>query len=96
MSINKKPLRTDKTDAWPFIRWIESRQRWQVDARTKDGGERRFFEKKAEAEGWASSQQIKRSNEGNRAFDNRELAVYGLNVSNAIKFTLDHYRRQAG
>ena len=46
--------RADETDTWPFIRWIESRQRWQVDARTKNGGQRRFFETKDEAEGWAS------------------------------------------
>ena len=64
-----------------------------VDARMKDGGVRRFFAKKAEAEGWASSQRIKRSNEGNRAFNDRELSAYGLTVADAIKFTLDHYRK---
>ena len=91
----KRSSKKDETDAWPFIRWMEARQRWQVDARTRDGGKRRFFATKAEAEGWRQTQLIKRSNEGNRAFDDRELAVYGLTVADAIKFTLDHYRRQA-
>jgi hypothetical protein len=91
----KRSSKKDETDAWPFIRWIDARQRWQVDARTKDGGKRRFFATKAEAEGWRQTQLVKRSNEGNRAFDDRELAVYGLTVADTIKFTLDHYRPQA-
>ena len=93
--MNRNPLRTDKTDGWPFIRWIESRRRWQVDARTKDGGERRFFETKVEAEGWASSQLIKRSNEGSSAFDDKELRAFGWSVPDAIRFALGHLRQQA-
>ncbi len=81
-------------DKWPFIRWAEKEQAWKVDARTKDGGRRRFFMNKDEATGWAEQQRVRRQNEGNRAFDDRDLAVYGLTVADAIKFTLDHYRRQ--
>lgn len=93
--MNKNPLRTDKTEAWPFIRWIKSRQRWQVDARTKDGGERRFFEKKTEAEGWASACLIKRANLGSSAFDDKELRAFGWSVPDAIRFALVHLRQQA-
>ena len=49
--------------------------------------------KKVEAEGWATSQRIKRGNEGNQAFNDRELSEYGLTVADAIRFTLDHYRK---
>ena len=91
----KLPRRTDETGAWPFIRWMENRQRWQVDARTKNGGQRRFFETKDEAEGWASTQRVQRKNQGDDAFDTSELAVFGLSVADAVKFTLDYYRRRA-
>ena len=91
----KLPRRADETGAWPFIRWMESRQRWQVDARTKNGGQRRFFETKDEAEGWASTQRVQRKNQGDDAFDTSELAVFGLSVADAVKFTLDYYRRRA-
>ena len=93
--MNKNPSRNDKTNAWPFVRWIERRNRWQVDARTKNGGERRFFETKAEATGFAAACLIKRTNQGSSAFDDSELAVYGLSVADAVKFTIDHYRRKA-
>ena len=93
--MNKNPPRTDNTDAWPFIRWIKKRHRWQVDARTKDGGQRRFFEKKAEAEGWASTQVVKRDNEGLSAFDDKALRAFGWSVPDAIRFALAHLRQQA-
>ena len=66
-----------------------------VDARIGGKGERRFFQTKREAEGWAQLQRVRRQNQGDRAFDDKELAVYGLTIADAIKFTLDHYRRQA-
>jgi integrase len=65
-----------------------------VDARVGGKGERRFFRTKHEAEGWAQLQRVRRKNEGGRSFDVRELSVYGLSVADAIKFTLEHYRRQ--
>jgi len=52
-----------------------------------------ILREKGRSEGWASSQRIKRSNEGNRAFNDRELSAYGLTVADAIKFTLDQYRQ---
>jgi hypothetical protein len=64
------------------------------DARIKGRGERRFFETKREAEGWQQQQRIKRHNEGGKALDDRELAAYGWNVADAIRFTLEHLRKQ--
>ena len=64
-------------------------------ARIKDGGERRFFEIKDEAEGWASAQLIKRENQGSSAFDDKELRAFGWSVPDAIRFALAHLRQQA-
>ena len=60
--------RRRKTEKWPVVRWAEKEQAWKVDARTKDGGQRRFFTNKDEATGWAEIQRIERKNEGNSAF----------------------------
>ena len=96
VSIRQATSRSQKSnDRWPFIRWAEKERAWKVDARTKDGGQRRFFTNKDEAMGWADSQRVRRQNQGDHVFDDRELAQFGLTVADAIKFTLDHYRRQA-
>jgi integrase len=90
----KKPK---KREPWPRIRKTinHGTPTFTVDARIKGKGERRFFPTRHEAEGWAQAQRVRRQNQGDRVFDDRELAVYGLTVADAIKFTLDHYRRQA-
>ncbi len=80
---------------WPYIRWIPSRQRWMVDARTLTGGKRTFHATKAEAEGQASVEKTKRLNEGNSAFDTRELAKYGWTIQKAVRFALQHLKAQA-
>ena len=85
----------DETDRWPFVRWIESRQRWMVDARTKVGGQRRFFTNKDEALGWRERQDINKQNEGSSAFDDTELRRYGWTVQQAIKFAVAHLKQQA-
>ena len=90
-----RPDKRDSTSSWPFIRWIKARQRWQVDARTASGGERRFFATKDEAEGFASLARIRRKNEGDSAFDGRELERYGWTVQRAIRFALDHLKKQS-
>lgn len=87
--------RKRKGDKWPFIRWAEKEQAWKVDARTKDGGQRRFFSTKDEAIGWAEKQRVKRTNEGNSAFDDVELRAYGWTVQQAIKFAVAHLKEQA-
>jgi len=97
MNIKKAPTRErkDKTDAWPFIRWIESRQRWMVDARTATGGERKFFAEKGAASGFAQAQLVRRESEGGAAFDETGLAKYGWTVARAITFALEHLARQS-
>jgi hypothetical protein len=59
----------ESNDRWPFIRWAEKEQAWKVDARTKGGGQRRFFQTKDEAVGWAEQQRIKRKNEESSVFE---------------------------
>jgi integrase len=60
--------RKRKGDKWPFIRWAEKEQAWRVDARTKDGGQRKFFETRDLAEAWAEQRRIERKNDGDSAF----------------------------
>lgn len=53
--------------SWPFIRrrkYPSGLIAWQVDARTKDGGERKTFDTRLEAETFAQQQRTKRTNEG--------------------------------
>ena len=88
-------MQTKKDDKWPFIRWAEKEKAWKVDARTKNGGQRRFFTNKGEATGWAEQQRVRRQNQGDHVFDDRELAAYGWNVQDAIKFALEHLRQQS-
>jgi integrase len=85
-----------KREAWPQIKQVVNHGRlvYLCDARIGGRGERRFFETKREAEGWQQQQRIKRQNEGRKAFDDRELAAYGWNVADAIRFTLEHLRKQ--
>jgi integrase len=65
-----------------------------VDARTTTGGKRTFHPTKAEAEGTAALARSRRANEGTSAFDSRELAKYGWTVQKAIRFAIDHLKRQ--
>lgn len=87
--------KTNETTSWPYIRWIPSRQRWMVDARTLTGGKRTFHDTKAAAVGHAVVEKNKRLNEGNSAFDTRELAKYGWTVQKAIRFALEHLESQS-
>lgn len=83
--------------SWPKIRKTlnHGKPAYLVDARISGRGERRFFEKKTDADVWAQAQRIKRQNQGETAFDDRELARFGWTVSDAIRFSLEHLRRQS-
>ena len=87
--------RRDEVGEWPFIRWIEKRKRWQVDARTDSNKGRSCHKTKGEAEGVASAARTRRLNEGLSAFDDRELAQHGWTVQQAIRFAVEHLRTQA-
>jgi integrase len=86
-----------KRREWPKIKPAINHGKpvYVVDARIAGKGERRFFPTRQEAEGWALAQRVQRKNQGDSAFDNSELAVFGLSVADAVKFTLDYYRRRA-
>ena len=85
-------MKSRSRTVWPIIRWVENRKVWMVDARTKEGGQRRFFSKKVEAESWAEIQRARRQNEGNTAFDDSELRKHGWTVGDAIRFAVEHLR----
>lgn len=72
---------------------------WRVDARFTNAsgqrkGERRFFELKEEAEGWAKQHRIAVKREGMGVFDNEELAEFGWTISDALRFALEHLRKR--
>jgi len=84
--------RAGKKLEWPYVAFIEKRGAWQVDARTKTGGSRRFFKTRAEAETFAAQCRTTRGNQGVSAFGNVELAKYGKTVQWAVEFALEHLR----
>jgi len=65
-----------------------------VDARTKDGGSRKFFGTKVEAQTYAQQCRTQKINSGTASFANRELARYGWSIHRAIDFALAHLRAQ--
>lgn len=81
---------------WPQIRRASNHGKivFVVDARRAGKGERKFFDTKSEAEGFAQTQRIRRINEGNAAFDDARLAKYGWTVAKAIEFAIEHLERQ--
>ncbi len=91
-----KPISTEKKktqQVWPYVKWSE-RDGWVVDARTKTGGHRKYFEKKAHAETYAQNCRTQRDGQGVAAFGSAELAEFGKTVQDAITFYLAHLRRQ--
>lgn len=79
---------------WPFIRFSAKEHAWKVDARTKDGGSRRFFSTKGEAETFAQQCRTQKENSGTSSFGNADLAEFGKTVQNAIDFYVAHLRAQ--
>lgn len=66
-SKSTEPNARARRQAWPFVRkrvYASGAIAWSVDARTKNGGERKAFATKVEAESFAQAQRIKRQNEG--------------------------------
>jgi integrase len=83
--------------SWPKIKAVVKNGKPMVmaDARRAGKGERRFFSTMREAEGWAQVQRIRFKNEGAEAFDGRDLASFGWTVKDAIRFSLEHLRRNS-
>ncbi len=84
--------------AWPRITRTENHGKgvFVVDARIAGKGERKFFSTKSVAEGFALACRIRRTNEGQSVFDDRELATHGWTVQQAIRFAIEHLRKQKG
>ena len=57
-----KPRMGSKKQTWPYIRFSERENSWMVDARTKDGGSRKFFGTKVEAQTYAQQGRIQKNN----------------------------------
>ena len=91
------PEKRREKQRWPFVNkrvYLNGTVAWQVDARTKTGGERKAFGTRQEAETFADQCRTRRTNEGVAAFGNEELARYGKSVQDAISFYLEHLRTQ--
>jgi len=84
--------------SWPRISKTENHGNpaFLVDSRIAGKGERRFFPSRNEAEAFAQVCRIRRQNEGASVFDDRELATYGWTVQQAIRFSIEHLRKQQG
>ncbi len=97
MNTEPKQKTRKKREPWPQIKKVINHGKlvYLCDARIKGRGERKFFDTKKEAEGWQQQQRVKRQNEGGRAFDDRELSAYGWTVADAIRFALEHLRKQS-
>jgi integrase len=81
--------------AWPKIKKVTKNGKtcFLVDARIDGKGERRFFPTRQEAEGFAHLCKVRRKNEGQAALVDDELASFGWTVAKAVKFALEHLRR---
>jgi len=90
------PRRQNKTgkQEWPYVVFAQRENAWKVDARTKEGGSRRFFPAKREAEAFAAQCRVVKENSGSSAFGNAELARFGKTVQDAINFYLAHLKQQ--
>jgi len=81
--------------SWPIIKPVikNDKPMIMVDARIGGRGPRRFFPNHRAAEAWAQIQRSRRKTDGTRSFDDRELSDYGWNVQDAIRFALEHLRK---
>jgi integrase len=81
-------------NVWPQVRWIPSRNAYQVDLRTgeKGVGRREFYPTKEKALAAAIRAAELRKAEGHKAIRSDELAKYGKTVNDAVRFYLAHLR----
>jgi hypothetical protein len=102
--------RRKKREPWPRMKpgLKNGKPMIMVDCRINGRGERKYFATKAEAEGEQQRQRIKRTNEGNSAFqfpaDKRIdataamelLAPYGVSLRECASFYVRHAATAAG
>lgn len=99
-----------KKQPWPKIKPVEKNGKSMlvVDARIKGKGERRYFDTKGEAEGWAQQQRVRRVNEGVSGATIPErlrveavecqgrLEPHNATLSQAVDFFLKHAKPAGG
>jgi integrase len=101
----------EKKQEWPFIKkrqYPSGVIGWIVDARTRDGGSRKTFETKAEAETFACQQRTTRVNQGNAGIAiseklriqaieaDKRLKEVGSEIPEAVEYFLRHAKPSAG
>lgn len=91
---SRKKRGSSKVEQWPYVRWWEKTKSWCVDTRTKNSRCRKFFRTKEEAEAYAAKERIKRGNQGSDSYDDAQLKKYGWTTADAVKFAIDHLRKQ--
>jgi integrase len=86
---------------WPSITSVTNhgKEMWRVDSRftTPSGerkGERKFFDSKGEAQGYADWARGIRKKEGLGAFHSEELEAFGWTVQDAIRLAVEHLRKR--
>ncbi|MEP6668767.1 MAG: tyrosine-type recombinase/integrase [Chthoniobacter sp.] len=89
-----KNAEKEKPQQWPYVRWLEREESWMVDARTKDGGARKYFKSRDAADTYARNCRLHRGENGTRVFGDVELKKFGWSVQRAIEFALEHLRRE--
>jgi integrase len=88
------PTRTLIRDSWPFVRFVRSSGRYQVDTRiTGGGGGRKLYNTQEQALEAARIASEQKKEFGAASYRNNELAAFGWTVPQAIEFTLEHLRK---
>jgi len=87
------PTRTLIRDSWPFVRFVRSSGRYQVDTRTTGGGGgRKLYDTQEQALEAARIASEQKREFGAASYRNDELAAFGWTVAKAIEFALEHLR----
>ena len=91
--MKSKPKRTLIRDSWPFVRYVSTHGRYQVDTRTAGGGgSRKWYETQEQALEAARVAAEQKKEFGAASYRNDELAEFGWTVADAIRFSLEHLR----
>jgi site-specific recombinase XerD len=88
------PTRTLIRDSWPFVRFVRSSGRYQVDTRTTGGGGgRKLYDTQEQALEAARIASEQKREFGAASYRNDELAAFGWTVPQAIAFVIEHLRK---
>lgn len=96
--------------SWPKVQKVvnHGKIRFKVDARIAGEGERRFFDRRVDADTWAHQQRVRRANEGiagatiperlrvEAVACQKRLDPYGASLTDAVDFFLKHAKPVGG